>query len=116
MLGDAEIPVSITTCFQYLMLINQGKCPEWVVAIKSVSVISGSLTLLYIIIMKNLVSAKVYNFDQTSVYLKAVAFLPVTFLEQNSLLTVVYTCDKLCSLKVLLVSYKLSSQSFAQSI
>ena len=84
--GDAQIPVSVTTIFEYIIFINQDNCLEWVVTINSVSVYIGSSTFLYGIIMKNLVSTKPYNFDQTSVYLKSVAFLPITFLEQKSFL------------------------------
>ena len=86
MSGDAQIPVSVTTIFEYIIFINQDNCLEWVVTINSVSVYIGSSTFLYGIIMKNLVSTKPYNFDQTSVYLKSVAFLPITFLEQKSFL------------------------------
>ena len=77
------------------------------VTINSVCDIWGSSTLLYVTIMKILVSTKLYNFDHLSEYLKAVAFLPIFFLEQKSLLKIVYTCNRLCALKVLFFSYKL---------
>ena len=64
--------------------------------IKSVSVICDSSTGSYVIDMKNLVATKLYSFDQTSVYLKAVGFLLITFLERKSFLKIVYTCDRLC--------------------
>ena len=102
MSGDAQIPVSITTIFEYLIFINHDNCPQWVVTIKSVSLYIGSSTLLYIIIMKNLVSIKLYNFDQTSVYLKAVPFLSITFLEQKNFLKIFYTHDRLCPCMVYL--------------
>ena len=111
-LGGAQIPVSITTIFEYLIFTNQDNCPEWVVTINSFCVIWCSSTLLYIAIMKNLVSTKLYNFDQTSVYLKAAAFLPIFFLEQKSFLKIVYTCDTLSALKVVFISYKLWSQVY----
>ena len=68
LLGDAQICVSLSTIFQYLIFINQDNFPEWVVAIKSVSVIWGSSTLLNVRSMKNLVSSKLFNIDKTSVY------------------------------------------------
>ena len=80
-LGAAQIPVSLTTIFQYLIFINKEKGLEWVVTIISVSVIWVSSTLLYVIIMKNLLSTNLYSFGHGSVYLKAVAFLPIVFLE-----------------------------------
>ena len=111
-LGNSYFPVCITTFFQYFMFINQDNCPEWFVTIKSVFVIWGSSTGLNVIIMKNFLSTKLYRFDR--IYLKVVAFLPITFLEGKIFVKIVYTCDRICPWKVLLISYKLSSQSFAQ--
>ena len=95
------------------MFINEDNCPEWVVTIKSVFVIWGSSTGLYVIIMKNFVSTKQYNFNGPSIYLTVVAFLPITSLEGKSFQKIVYTGYRICPWKVLLISYKLSSQSFA---
>ena len=103
-LRDAQIPVSLTTLFQCLIFINGDNCPEWVVTVNSVSVIWGCSTLLNVIAMRNLVSTKLYSFDQASVYLKAVLFLLITFLEQRSFLTIFYRCDRLHLLKVLFIS------------
>ena len=107
-LGDSCFRVSITTFFRYFMFINQDNCPEWFVTMKSVPVIWGSSTLLWVIIMKNFVSRKLYSFDWTSIYLKVVAFSPITFREGRSFLKIVYTCDRICPWKVLLSSYKIS--------
>ena len=74
-LRDAQIPVSLTTLFEYFVFINKENCHEWIVNINSVSVIWGSSTLLYVITMKNLISTKLYSFDHASVYLKAVVLL-----------------------------------------
>ena len=112
---DARVPVSLTTIFQYLIFINQDNCSERVVTIKYVCVIWGSSTFLHVIIIKNLVSTKLCSFDQTKVYVKAVPFLPIIFLEQKGFLNIVYSYERLYLLKDLLLSYKLSSQSFAQS-
>ena len=82
------------------------------------SVICGSPTGSYVIDMKNLVATKLYSFDETSVYLKAVGFLLITFLERKIFLKIVYTCDRLCPVNVLFINCRLSSQSsqsFAQS-
>ena len=54
--------------------------------------------------MNTLASAKLYRFDQPSGYLKAVAFLPITFLEQKSILKIVYTFDSTCPLICLSVA------------
>ena len=78
-------------------------------------VIWGSTTGLNVLIMKSLVSTRLDIFDQTSMYLKVVAFLSFTFLECKSFLKIVYICDRVCPLKDLVISYKLSSQSFVQS-
>ena len=101
--------------FQYLMFVNEGNYLESVVTVISVSVIWSSSTGLYVIIIKSLVSTKLYSFYLTSAYLKAVAFWAITFLEQKSFLKIVDTCDSLCSQKVLFISYKLSSHTIAQS-
>ena len=56
-----------------------------------------------------------YNYEKFGFYkaiqfwcekciIKTVAFLPITFLQQNCFLKFVYTCDKLCPLKVLLIN------------
>ena len=79
------------------------------------SVIWASFTGLYPIILNTLVSKKPYRLDQPGGYLKAVGFLPITFLEWKGFLKIIYTCDSLCALKILFISYKFSSQSFAQS-
>ena len=44
--------------------------------------------------MKNLVGTKIYSFNQKSVYLKHVAFLPIIFFKRKSFLKIVYACDR----------------------
>ena len=82
------------------MFIEQDNYPEWAVTVKSVSVIWGCSTGLYVLIMKILVSTKLSSSDQTSVYLKAAVFFLMTFLEWKSSLKIVGTYDSLCTLKV----------------
>ena len=100
----------------FYFFVNQDNCPEWFVTMKSLSVIWGSSSLLSVMSMKNFKSRKLYSFHQTSIYLKVVAFLPITFLQGKFFLKIVYTCDRICAWKVLLISYKLSSQSLLSLI
>ena len=62
--------------------------------LNSVPDVWGSSTLLYVMIMKNLVSTELYSFDQTSMYVKAVSLLPVTFLELKRFLKIVNTSER----------------------
>ena len=66
-----------TTFFQYLISMNQDKYPHGVVTVKTVSVIP---TRLYLLIMKLLVTAKTYCFDQISAYQKPVVSLRILLL------------------------------------
>ena len=59
-------------------------------------------------IMKNLVSTELYSFDQTSMYVKAVSLLPVTFLELKRLLKIVNTSENMVSIPGISMTYMLN--------
>ena len=59
-------------------------------------------------IMKNLVSTELYSFDQTSMYVKAVSLLPVTFLELKSFLKIVNTSENMVSIPGISMTYMLN--------
>ena len=55
-------------------------------------------------------------FDQTGVYLKPVAFLPDTMLDQKDFLRVFCISYDESPFEILFISYKVSGQCFTQSI
>ena len=55
-------------------------------------------------------------FDQTSVYLKPVTFLPVTMLDQKDFLRVFCISYHESPFEILFISYKVSGQCFTESI
>ena len=58
--------------------------------------------------MKNLVSTELYSFDQTSMYVKAVSLLPVTFLELKRFLKIVNTSENMVSIPGISTTYMLN--------
>ena len=67
--------------------------------------------------IKFLVIAKIYCFDQISVYPKLVVFFPTCcLLKGKCFLKFVFITDNVCPLEVLFMTYKFSGQCFGQSI